>query len=576
MHCDVLILGGGPAGSTTGTLLKKYNPSLNVVILEREKFPRDHIGESQLPAICEVLEEMGCWDKVEAAEFPIKVGATYRWGTTDEFWHLNFLLDEEFKDQERPAKYRGQRRATAFQVDRSVYDEILLNHAAECGCEVHQEARAMKVHRDGDRVTSVDVAGIPGVESIEARYVVDATGGSGFLRRAMGVEIDSPTNLRNIAMWDYWQNAEWAVNIGVGGTRIQVMSLGWGWIWFIPLSATRTSIGLVTPAEYYKKSGKKPEELYLEALASEPLIGKLTAHAHRENKFTTTNDWSYIADRLSGENWFLVGDSCGFADPILSAGMTLAHTAGRRVAYAILEMERGELDAAWIRENYDVPHREQIRHHIRFADFWYSANTRFTELKENCSAIAKHAGLTLEANAAFQWMSTGGFTNDNLGMAVAGTFSMSTMKAMSGEFTGGEAEWLISKFNRFRMNLVGATKGVVAHLEEGRIVPVDCYYRDGKRLPVFGLYAILHRILLAESDAQRIMDSLWTHFNRFKVFGTPEAGVMNGLQALESMVVEGWVTASVDKKRPFLAVDTVGLPRSSDPIHQGAAADPLK
>jgi flavin-dependent dehydrogenase len=577
LKCDVLILGGGPAGSTTGTLLKKYNPDLKVVILEREKFPRDHIGESQLPAICEVLEEMGCWDKVEAAEFPIKIGATYRWGTTDEFWHLNFLFDEQFKDQARPAKYKGQRRATAFQVDRSVYDEILLDHAAESGCEVYQEVRALKVNRDGDRVTSVELGAnetaLKDVQSIEARYYVDATGNSGLLRRAMGVEIDSPTNLRNIAMWDYWQNAEWAVNIGVGGTRIQVMSLGWGWIWFIPLSATRTSIGLVTPAEYYKKSGKKTEELYMEALASEPLIGKLTSHAHRENKFTTTNDWSYVADRLSGENWFLVGDSCGFADPILSAGMTLAHTAGRRVAYAILELDRGTVEAEWVRESYDRSQKDQIRHHIRFADFWYSANTRFTELKENCSAIAKHAGLTLEADAAFQWMSTGGFTNDDLGSAHAGTFSMSAMKAMAAEFTGGQIGWAITKNNHFKMNLVGATEGIVAHLEEGRMVPVKCYFRDGKKLPIFGLYAIVQTAVLQYSDAQQLVDYFRDYFAVNRKYITAETGVYNALQTMESMVTEGWIKASVNPKRPNIDVKSVGLPRSKDAIHQMATKE---
>ena len=573
MHCDVLILGGGPAGSTTGTLLKKYNPNLNVVILEREKFPRDHIGESQLPAICEVLDEMGVWDKVEEAEFPIKVGATYRWGTTDEFWHLNFLFDEEFKDQQRPAKYKGQRRVTAFQVDRSVYDKILLDHAAEMGCQVYQEVRALKVNKDGDTVTSIDIApnetDLKDVTSITAKYYVDATGNSGMLRRAMGVEIDSPTNLRNIAIWDYWQNAEWAVNIGVGGTRIQVMSLGWGWIWFIPLSATRTSIGLVTPAEHYKKSGKKPEQLYLEALASEPLIGKLTSRAEREHKFTTTNDWSYLADRLCGDNWFLVGDSCGFADPILSAGMTLAHTAGRRVAYSILELERGRIKSDWIKETYTESQRAQIRHHIRFADFWYSANTRFTELKENCSAIAKHAGLTLEADAAFQWMSTGGFTNDNLGSAQAGTFSMSAMKAMAAEFTNGAINWQISTNNQFKMNLAGASEGVIAHLENGEIIPIKCFYRDDKKLPVYGLYKIVYTAVLQESDGQKLVDYFRNFFSvNNRMYKNPEVGVYNALQTMESMVVEGWIRASVNSKRPFLNVKSGGLPRSVDAIHQ--------
>src|SRR5471030_261972 len=140
LDCDVAIVGGGPAGSTAGCLLRKYNPELRVVILEREQFPREHIGESQLPAISQVLQEMGVWDKVEAADFPIKVGATYRWGNTKGYWKFDFLL-RPFEDEPRPAKFNSQRELTAFQVDRSVYDKILLDHAREMGCEVYEQVK---------------------------------------------------------------------------------------------------------------------------------------------------------------------------------------------------------------------------------------------------------------------------------------------------------------------------------------------------------------------------------------------------------------------------------------------------
>src|ERR1700677_988122 len=121
---DVVIVGGGPAGSTCGALLKKYRPNLNVLILERENFPRDHIGESQLPLISNILDEIGVWDKVEAANFPVKIGATYRWGNDDTLWDFHFVPNGEFHEQSRPAKFDGQRRATAFQVDRAVYNKI--------------------------------------------------------------------------------------------------------------------------------------------------------------------------------------------------------------------------------------------------------------------------------------------------------------------------------------------------------------------------------------------------------------------------------------------------------------------
>ena len=102
MDYDVIIVGGGPGGSTLGTLLKKYDPTLSVAIYEREKFPREHVGESQLPPISQILDEMGCWDKVEAANFPIKIGVTYRWGKDPELWDFEFLPLNDFHDEPKP------------------------------------------------------------------------------------------------------------------------------------------------------------------------------------------------------------------------------------------------------------------------------------------------------------------------------------------------------------------------------------------------------------------------------------------------------------------------------------------
>ncbi len=350
---DVAIIGGGPAGSTVGTLLRKYNPGLKILILEREQFPRDHVGESMLPLIGRILDEMDVWDKVEAAGFPIKIGATYRWGITDDLWDFEFLPDGKFDPASRPGTYTGQRRATAFQVDRGIYDNILLDHAEESGCTVRQSTAVRQILREGDRVGRLVLGdGSSTMTASALRRHEQAAPLKGFLRRAMdGVALDHhPSNLQNIAIWTYWQNAEWAVSIGIGGTRIQVLAQKVGWTWFIPLGPTRTSIGLVIPAQYYKDQGKRPEELYDEVLNADPIFSKLLRKATPEKSIHTTKDWSFVSERLTGENWFLVGECAGFADPILSAGMSLAHLPGaREVAYAILAMERKEFDPEWLR-----------------------------------------------------------------------------------------------------------------------------------------------------------------------------------------------------------------------------------
>lgn len=538
---DVAIIGGGPAGSTVGSLLKKYSPDLRVTILEREAFPRDHVGESQLPVISTILQEMGAWDKVEAAGFPIKVGATYRWGTTSDLWSFNFVPHGELKPEPRPAKYRGQRKATAFQVDRAVYDEILLDHAEGLGCEVRQRTKVASVEVQGDRVMGLR---LEDGSRIEAKYYVDASGGGGTLRRALGVEVESPTSLRNIAIWDYWRNAVWAEEIGVGGTRVQVMSLGYGWIWFIPLGPDRTSVGLIVPAAYYKESGKRPADLYAEALAEEPRVRELMRGATSEGKLQTTNDWSFVADRLAGENWFLAGDACGFADPILAAGMTLAHAGARDVAYTILELEKGAEDGAWLRENYDETGRRRIRQHIRFADYWYSANAQFTDLKEFTREIARDAGLDLDPDAAFQWLGTGGFVNDHFQGASIGTFSVAAVKQLARILSDAETTWELAKVNELRLDLTGATQQPFAVMENGRILRERSYVRDGKRLPVVGAFRDAIAALQQERELPKIVAFLRARTGS-------DTSLLEALQALEAMLSEGWVKGRLDKKKPL-------------------------
>lgn len=569
--CDVAIIGGGPAGSTAGSLLKKYDPSLRVVILEREAFPREHVGESQLPAISPILNEIGVWDKVEAANFPIKVGATYRWGNTKGYWKFDFLL-RPFIDEPRPAKFSNQREATAFQVDRSVYDKILLDQARELGCDVYEQVRVDGIDTVGDRVEGFTISpqkqdglsGTPldGVSQVRARHYVDASGVSALLRKKMEIDVSSPTNLRNIAIWDYWQNAEWAETVGTGGTRIQVLSLSWGWIWFIPISPTRTSIGLVLPVSHFKDVGKKPEEIYLEAVTSDIRVSKLVAKATREGILQSTNDWSYLSDRIVGDNWFLAGDSCGFADPILSAGMTLAHTSGRRVAYSILELDRGELDAKWIREEYDQIHRDQILHHIRFADFWYSSNGCFTDLKENCAEIAKHAGLQLSAQEAFAWLSTGGFAGEDQSFAMKGTYRFSSIKTFTETLTDGKIDWVITKKNEFRLNLSGAQAKDISFMRDGRIEPTKCYRRNHNVLPLSGMYRIVYGAVSRESDAFKVYGLIRQALVASRYPGIEE-GMFAAYEVLESMILEGWITAKYNKKRPVLSFGNEPEPDNS-------------
>jgi len=534
---DVAIIGGGPAGSTLGSLLKTYRPDLDVVILEREQFPRDHVGESLLPAACTIMDEIGVWDEVERHQFPIKVGAHYRWGATPELIEFNFLRSAEFERYERPAPFTGQRQLTTFQVDRSIFDKILLDHSRELGCRVYENTKVVKVHNEGDRVTGLETDS----ETIEARYYIDASGVSGILRRQFEVGIQSPTTLRNIAIWDYWQDASWAHKVGEGGTFIQVMSLGWGWIWFITIGNTRTSVGLVTPVEYFKQSGLDREEIYLKALAEEPHIVELLKNAKREHKLHADRDWSYISDRLSGENWFLAGDSCGFADPILSAGISLAMSGSRRVAYSILELERGTHDPVWIREEYDRIHKLNIGNHIRFADYWYSANAKFSDLEEYCSEIAKGAGLSLDAKEAFRWLGTGGFTDDLTAEGPSsGSYRLNDLKRTIQATSGENPEWEIGNFNHLTLNLEGATRQRSAAYRDGQVKPVESYRRGDHTLLLERFYKYAYMAISKSPWISTIIKDIKTMARRHSNLDDREMELVI-FEILEAMLVEGWI-----------------------------------
>jgi flavin-dependent dehydrogenase len=564
---DVAVIGGGPGGSTCAGLLKKYQPDLSVAVFEREQFPRDHIGESQLPMISRILNELGCWDQVEAANFPIKIGATYRWGNSEKLWDFEFMPMKNYREEPRPRPWSHQARQLAFQVDRAVYDKILLDHAADLGAQVSQGVGVKHVHHEGDRITSLELAD---GRQVSARHYVDASGGSSIVRRRLGVEVDIPTSLQNIAFWDYWEKAEWATRYPGGATRVLVLSIGCGWIWFIPLSDTRTSIGFVCPRGYYSNQKKTPRELYDWALSQEPLIEQLTAGASRRGEVQATRDWSFVADRVVGENWFLVGEAAGFADPILAAGMTLTQTSAREAAYTILELERGKHRAEWLRKTYDDNQRTRIRQHIRFADFWYSSNGVFTDLQEYTSKIARDAGLDLSPEMAFQWLGTGGFTHDSVGQVGLGGLDLAGARQIAGRFLDQEAGWNLAQFNRFKLEVKGADLESIPTFNHGRIKAVSCYKRNGTRLPVTGLFAVIIEILRKGDDINNVVSRMKHAAASMREQMVPDLAFAQLIQALELMLSDGWVKGAFD---PALGRLQLSSPREGDNIHSNSDLD---
>ena len=562
---DLVIIGGGPSGSTVASFVRKFNPSMRVLILEKEKFPRDHVGESQLPGCSAVLAEIGAWDKVEAQNFPVKIGATYTWGRDNESWEFDFYPVDQFEVRARPEKYEGQRLSTAFQVDRAIYDDLLLRHAEELGAEVREQIRVDEVLRDGDRVTGLRLSD---GSTVTAKHYIDASGNVAILRRALEIPIWTPKALQNIAVWNYFQNPKWGEKIGVGATRVQVRSIPWGWLWFIPLGPTRVSTGLVTPAAHYKATGKSPEELYYESIPMSPEIKELMEGAVAEGACQTTKDWSFLSDRIVGENWFLVGEAVGFADPILAAGMTIAHNSAKDLACTILEIERGQLDAKWLRKRYNERTRTNIRQHIQFAEFWYAANGCFTDLREHCQDIAREAGLSLSPQEAWRWLSQGGFVTEVPGKAELGSFDLGLTKSLIELFgeDGQPIEYEIDKNNVFDLNLEGASCVRLGFPENGRIRVERAFERDGKQLLLFNFFKLAFTALLQSNDLSQIMQFMRMTLQSSGVKPDAMTGLFHqGMMAIEAMIAEGWVKASLDRTKPTLQRRSTGnVLRSTD------------
>ncbi|MFG0257004.1 MAG: NAD(P)/FAD-dependent oxidoreductase [Phycisphaerales bacterium JB043] len=543
---DVLVIGGGPAGTTVGSMLKTYNPDISVQIMDKDTFPRDHVGESQLPGVSKILHEIGVWDKMEAQNFPIKLGAVYRWGKDEETWNFDFVDHSLIPTTPRPHAFEGARTRTAFQVDRLVYDKILFDHAAELGCTTEQGVQMTKVNTDGDRITSME---FDDGRSVTAKHYVDCTGASATIRRAMGVGSQAPEELRNVAFWDYWDGADWGADLGDDINRIHVRSIHNGWIWFIPISRTRTSVGFVTLSKYYKSTGKSKEELYEQAIKDEPYIEGLLANATRDGVVRATNDWSHLADRMHGENWFMAGESCGFADPILAAGLLLHHGSARECAFTINEIEIGEQDEQWLRERYTHRNKKNIWQYIRFAQFWYAANGCFTDLQEQCAEIAKEGGLKLEPKQAWRWLSQGGFALEEVLNPAAGSFDPLTSKDILGSFLGEKVRPNIENANVFKLNTHGAEKDKLGYAHEGRIHPVPCLKKQDYYLPLGGTFGNMVHILERTDDLGQILQMIQGINPNFSQY-EQQSMIHHHLAALDSMIDEGWVLTKLDPKRP--------------------------
>jgi flavin-dependent dehydrogenase len=332
---EVIVIGGGPAGATTATLVAQKGR--RVTLFERERFPRFHVGESLIPETFWVLGRLGLLDAMRGSRFVEKHSV--------QFVNEKGILSEPFYF----ADHKPEESSRTWQVVRSEFDELMLRNAAEQGVDVHEGTRVLDVLFDGTRATGVRIADEHGVErTISADVIVDASGQSSMIMSRLGLRDWDPV-LKKAAIWTYWKGAERGTGRDAGATLVLQLGDKQGWFWYIPLHDGTVSVGVVAGYDYLFKDRptKDPEAIYFEEVARCPGLGPRIAKAERFGPIRVAKEYSYRSKEVAGDGWVLVGDAFGFLDPLYSSGILLALKSGELAADAITAaLDAGNTSAA--------------------------------------------------------------------------------------------------------------------------------------------------------------------------------------------------------------------------------------
>lgn len=346
---DVLIIGGGPAGSTAATLLARKG--FSVTLLERERFPRFQVGESLLPYNNDLFERLGVTMPMAQGSFTPKYGAGFV--TADGALGYTFRFRENL-----PEAYHS-----SFQVKRAEFDELLLRNAAANGVDVREETAVTAVDLDDPKRAIVTTSN---GESIEARFAVDASGHGAFLGNRIGGKEDVEA-LKKVAVFAHYKNVPRPEGRDAGNTMIVVLRDAW--FWLIPVSADTMSVGLVVGRDHLRGCGLTPEELLRRTIEGAPYLRERMTDAERVTQVYVRRDFSFMVKRRTGKNFALIGDAAGFLDPIFSTGVFMAMKSADIAADAIEQrLRKGSMR---LLRRYDRSFQSAIDRYFRFIANFY-------------------------------------------------------------------------------------------------------------------------------------------------------------------------------------------------------------
>ena len=350
-ECDVVVVGGGPGGSTAAAWLARAGR--RVVLFERDQFPRFHIGESLLASVNDALGAIGADGLVRKAGFPQKWGATFMLADGANERYADFSIAN------------GVRTPQTWQVPRATFDHLLLKHAADSGADVRERHRVHEVQFDGDGVT-LTVQGPDGARwPVRAKAIIDASGRAGLLSRKFSLRVDEP-RLANVATFSHYSGVPRPSGRRAGDIRI-VACRNLGWFWIIPISETLTSVGVVLPQAAIKAIPSfEPAALLERMIADTPAVARLLEAATREWPVRVEKDFSFSSRAYAGDRWVLVGDAGSFLDPMFSTGVAIALESAVEGAQAVEKgLAAGDLSA----RRFARYSRRQLRRYRSFRRF---------------------------------------------------------------------------------------------------------------------------------------------------------------------------------------------------------------
>jgi FAD-dependent halogenase len=401
-YADVVVVGGGPAGSTLAALVAMQGH--RVLVLEKEKFPRHQIGESLLPSTVHgVCRLTGVSAELEKAGFNRKRGGTYRWGANPGLWTFAFSVSPKMAS---PASY-------AYQVERSKFDKILLDHARKMGADVRESTAVTGLVYDEERVQGVsyrDAEGNAGV--IHARYVVDASGNQSRIYNGIGGSRKYSDFFRSIALYGYFEGGKRLAPPNSG--NILSAAFDSGWFWYIPLTETLTSVGAVVRREMAEKVQGDPERALMSLIEECPIIQDYLRGARRVTtgdygRLRTRKDYSYHNTKFWRPGMALIGDAACFVDPVFSTGVHLATYSALLAARSINSVLADILDEESAFREFERRYRREYNAFYEYLMCFYDMHVDENSYFWSAKKITNSTSSDLEA---FVTLVAGGFSGD--------------------------------------------------------------------------------------------------------------------------------------------------------------------